>query len=529
MKTVGLVWRTVRHLTWRQVFFQLLHRLRGRGRLRLPKTAPVGYFLVVPDPEKSVSWQAGTFTFLNRSASFGSTTDWNYTPFGKLWAYNLHYFDFLNQPEMSVAQGLALIQDFMRQTDAVRIGLEPYPTSVRILNWVQFLSRHQLQDLAINQHLYAQVGLLTRRLEHHLSGNHLLENGFALLTGALFFRQERWYLTAARLLRRELTNQVLADGGHYERSPMYHQLLLDRLLDAVLLLQNDSWGSDPELELFLTRKAGLMLSWLRAITFRNGDVPLFNDAALGIAPSTDQLLKKADSILPQKRVPDTVLTTSGYRMFRRSRYELLATVGAPGPVHQPGHAHADTLSFVLQVNNQPVLVDTGTSTYELGPRRTWERSTEAHNTVTINGANSSEVWAGFRMGRRARVSIRSETDSTLTACHDGYRSLNLLHERTWSMEADAVILMDRLLNHSSGTGAGQAGVARFYFHPGLTLHTTEKGVQTNLLEIRVRSATKPELHVKDYALANGFNQLVTGQCLEVSFTDYLESTLTFPE
>ena len=238
MKNIGLFWRTVRHLTGRQLAYQLLHRLRGPARLHLSHKIPEAYFLAVPDADKPVSWQPGQFTFLNLTVLFPSAIDWNYAQHGKLWTYNLTYFDFLNQPDMSVNQGLRLIHDFIRQSAGVRDGLEAYPTSLRITNWVQFLSRHQVRDEVINQHLFAQVRLLSYRLEYHLSGNHLLENGFALLTGALYFRNSGWIRQATRLLRRELAEQILLDGGHYERSPMYHQLLLDRLLDTLLILQS---------------------------------------------------------------------------------------------------------------------------------------------------------------------------------------------------------------------------------------------------------------------------------------------------
>ena len=38
---------------------------------------------------------------------------------------------------------------------------------------------------------------------------------------------------AARLLKRELKREILRDGAHYEQSPMYHCILLDRLLDCI--------------------------------------------------------------------------------------------------------------------------------------------------------------------------------------------------------------------------------------------------------------------------------------------------------
>ena len=539
MKQVGRVWRTVRHLTARQVAYQVLTRLRGRARLTLPSVASPGYFLCGCLPDKPVSWVSGTFTFLNRSA-YLPIVDWNYGEYGKLWTYNLNYFDFLNQSApgestpggMTADTGLAFIRAFMGQTDRLSDGLESYPTSLRIINWVHFLSRNQIQDDAINRHLYAQAGLLRRRLEYHIAGNHLLENGFALLTAALYFRQDNWFQRAIRLVRDELSAQLLADGGHEERSPMYHQILLDRLLDLLLALRHDTWHNDLTGIDFLDDSATRMLNWLDAITFRNGDVPMVNDAAPCIAPTTAQLRAKAIRAGLGSGSPEpgadkasyrlSPLVESGYRNFSFPRYELLADIGAIGPDHQPGHAHADTFSFVLHVDNQPILVDSGTSTYDIGPRRVWERSTAAHNTVDVMDMNSSEVWAGFRVGRRARATLLTDTPTILTACHDGYQKLGITHERTWSAEPAYVRITDRLL---STTTQRQTGVARLYFHPDVLVSVVRLGAVCGPVRILFASVPPPQLRLTTYNMADGFNRLRLASCVEITFTNCLQTIL----
>ena len=62
------------------------------------------------------------------------------------------------------------------------------------------------------------------RWKYHLLGNHLLENGIALaFTGACFEGPDaaRWLATGLGILREQLPEQILADGMHFERSPMY--------------------------------------------------------------------------------------------------------------------------------------------------------------------------------------------------------------------------------------------------------------------------------------------------------------------
>src|SRR5690606_31529788 len=97
-----------------------------------------------------------------------------------------------------------------------------------------------------------------------------------------------------------------------------------------------------------------------------------------------------------KKVREIELSASGYRKLVRENMELVADIHGISPSYQPGHAHADHLSFVLQVGGNPFIVDMGISTYEIGERRAYERSTKAHNTVTLDDQNTSEVWSGFR-------------------------------------------------------------------------------------------------------------------------------------
>jgi hypothetical protein len=470
-------------------------------------------------------------TFLNQTVCFRQNgklaIDWNYADHGKLWTYQLTYFDFLNQPNMDAETGLTLVLDFIQQTPRLRTGLESYPTSVRIMNWIQFLSRIQCHDGLINRHLFAQVSLLNRRFEYHLVGNHLLENSLALLAGALYFRRLNWLRKAVRLIRVELQAQVLADGGHEERSPVYHQLLLDRLLGIILMVRTDTWQADRSFLQLLIQQAWYMMGWLESITFGNGDVPMVNDAAWGGAPTTEQLRKKACLVLPEAtpalKQRGRKLASTGYRVFQQPRYKLVVDVGAIGPDHQPGHAHADTFSFVLYVDDQPILVDSGTSTYEPGIRRNWERSTAAHNTVEVADQNSSEVWAGFRVGRRARVTILNQTNSLLRARHNGYSHLNVLHERQWESLPSSIQMNDWVDNQRKDVTL--TAVARYYIHPDVSITRMPDGIIAGPLRIQSTADEPLSLRLTTYELAEGFNRLRPGWCLEITFSRKLETKL----
>src|SRR5699024_9499842 len=127
----------------------------------------------------------------NQPHTFRDSIDWNYNKYGKLWAYNLNYFDYLQQSDITKEQGLELIHDFIDQIEDNREGLEPYPISLRGINWIVFLSRHGVEDAGIDASLYAQYQILLDNLEYHVDGNHLLENGCSLLFGACYFQDDQ--------------------------------------------------------------------------------------------------------------------------------------------------------------------------------------------------------------------------------------------------------------------------------------------------------------------------------------------------
>src|SRR5262249_2959052 len=115
-------------------------------------------------------------------------------------------------------------------------GWEPYPTSLRIVNWIKWVLSGNNPGTAIHQSLALQVRWLRRRLEWHLLGNHLIANAKALIFGGLYCdgaEADAWLDKGLAILAREAHEQVLPDGGHFELSPMYHAIVLEDFLDLI--------------------------------------------------------------------------------------------------------------------------------------------------------------------------------------------------------------------------------------------------------------------------------------------------------
>ena len=457
------------------------------------------------------------FEFLNLTKKFDKI-DWNYKEFGKLWTYNLNYFDYLNQEDFDKNEGLRIINDFIENIRDIKDGLEPYPISLRGINWIKFLTKYEIDGKKINDSLYAQYYILLDNLEYHLLGNHLLENGFSLLWGGVYFNDKKLLNKAKEILYEELNEQILKDGGHFELSAMYHQIMLFRILDCINLIDNEKWKNvNEEFLEFLKSKTILMLSWLKNITFENGDIPHFNDSTNAIAPTTKKLIDYANKLNINSQFPilNSQLKDSGYRKITRDKYECIIDIGNIAPDYIPGHAHADTFNFELYIKNSsqfpilnyPFIIDTGISTYEANKIREYERSTKAHNTVEVNNTNSSEVWGSFRVANRAKVIDLVEKDNYIKATHNGYKKFGVYHTREWEFFDDKIAITDTLNKKANA-------VFRLYFHPKIDKE-----------EIKKRIKAKHFL-IKECLVSFGYNKRVRSKVLEIEFYKELKVEIT---
>ena len=490
--------RTVRHLRPRQIAHQVLHRCRPWNGPAAPAApnpdAGAPSAAPAPEPAPAPGWPAafpapagdqpavlsGVLTFQNLPVTVGFPPDWNRTGLPRHWLYHLHYHEFLWTLPFERAREAALHWMAHHPPGPHRIGWEPYPTSLRLANWCAlFLRRHRgrtLADPRFRDALWASVRLqarhLMRNLEWRLLGNHLLENAAALaLAGSSFTHPDagRWLATGRGLLSRELPEQLLADGGHVERSPMYQC----RVLYSLLLLRA---AGTPALRELAGPYVVPAAEALAALTHPDGGIALLNDSAFGVYPPPRTLLRAAGAE-PARDGP-FALAETGYHGARTAGGDYVVCDAGPlGPDYQPGHGHADLFSFELSLGGVRVIVDSGVSTYEAGPMRDYCRSTRAHNTVEVDGCDSAETWAAFRVGRRCRPRdvVRTPVGEgfDLSARHDGYRHLpgRPTHGRTFRWRARGSQGSRGSLEIADRIDAARPvrAVARLHFHPDCRL------------------------------------------------------------
>jgi uncharacterized heparinase superfamily protein len=480
--TVADYFHSVRHLRAIQIYARLsswLPKPEGRrhGLLRVRPTASA-WVQSVERVRAQVT--PDQFRFLNQSRDIVGPRCWNDPSCPRLWLYNLHYFDDLNAQDAESQRGAdeGLMRRWIRENPLGQgCGWHSYPASLRIVNWIKWALNGAILAPEIAASLASQAQYLSRRLEYATLGNHIFENAKALVLAGCFFDgpdARSWMSEGLQILRREVPEQVLADGGHFERSPVYHAIFLDGVLDLVNLARVYRTCIPEDLVLAWCDTTRRMLGWLETMCHPDGEIALFNDAAFGIAPSLRDLqlyaqrLGVASCAQVSGQPPTQLLPQSGYARLVCGPAVLLFDGGAIGPDYQPGHAHADTLSFELSVSGRRIIVDAGTSTYAPGSDRSRERSTSAHNTVVVDGMDQTECWGAFRVARRARpLGFRLERFGAgvfVEAGHDGYKRLAdpVIHRRRIEMTASGVSVRDTI-----EAGARHQVDIAWHFHPVL--------------------------------------------------------------
>ena len=449
------------------MYGRLIHRF-WRPRVKLKSSPKLSKHTVSwQEPASRLPSMTGPFdfTFLNEKGNL-IEVGWDGPSREKLWRYNQHYFDDLNAQngyERKSWHNDLIEKWIVENPPLVGTGWESYPTSLRIVNWIKWnLGGNQLSASAL-ENLFIQLRWLNKRLEYHLLGNHLLANAKALVFGGLFFEgkeAEKWLIKGLRILNREIEEQILPDGGHFELSTMYHALAFEDILDLLNITKAYSTKLSREQQTKIStipNVAKSMHQWLKNMCHPDGEISFFNDSAFNVAPSVSEL----DSYFKRLEIENskaidknlTFLKDSGYVRIRNGSAVAIMDVAKIGPDYLPGHGHADTLSFELSVDKQRVFVNSGTSCYGISAERLRQRGTHAHNTLVINGKDSSEVWAGFRVAKRANpcdIKVDESEDGTcisIDASHDGYKKIfnrHIIHRRRWKFEDNNLAINDKI-------------------------------------------------------------------------------------
>lgn len=530
LNNIFRLYHTIKYLKLKQIFwrvFKLFPKFISQT-IVYPKNInekKTSYFI----PRKQITNDYNQFTFLNEKYSLGEK-GWDNSKISKLWRYNLHYFDYLlSEPDLNKNQlnaQINLIENWIENnTFGNGTGWEPYPTSLRIVNWIKWHWFCGGLSEKAKLSLWNQVKWLAKRPEYHLLGNHLFVNAKALLYASAFFQLDInsiIYKKAISILEKEILEQFLEDGAHFELSPMYHSLAMEDLLDLISL--SNSLPNNFPLNLILV-KYNKGIAWLHTMVYENLELPHFNDCANAIAPTYNELESYAIKLGIDKNQPQKsnfyYHQKSGFIVYKDHQSHLIADIGKIGPDYLPGHAHADTLSFELAIKGQRFIVNSGTSEYGNSTKRHFQRGTLAHSTIQIDSTNSSDVWSGFRVGKRAvpfniHLNLKDQINKGITfgASHNGYSKLNSnpIHSRTFNLNNNTWSIYDEI------SGLGNKIISRFYIHPEIEINIIDKELifsKNNIDLIQFKNTSKVDFEILDTFYYDNFGVNKPNKCIQI--------------
>jgi hypothetical protein len=442
--------------------------------------------------ERVESVRRGEVEFLNTTLAFAAPEalawdDDRLDELPGLWRLKLHGFVPLSwavrgyeEPEQALD---SLFQAWVRDwVESHPVGTEgylrrawtPYAVSLRVVNWCRYLawrSRIGTADdfVEMRRAIYKHGLFLQNHVEHDVGGNHLVENGAALVVAGTVFpgRSHAWIDEGTAVLREAAERQFLDDGGHFERSPMYHLLTLERYLTAVDLL-DDVGHPVPDA---IRSTAEWAAQFVAELAPPDDRIPLLNDAVHEEALSLPAILDYAERVgigagtrVASSSRLDAVsrgraLSSSGYYWLGTGDDRLLVDGGPAGPDHLPAHSHNDFLQVLLWVDGHQFVTDTGVYHYAPDAHRRTARSVQSHNTVQVGTAEPIEITGRYLMGRRTRPTVAFDADDRGAAFDGRYEVRSgsgqayahrrrVVHRPTWWLVWDDVELADPATAHS---------------------------------------------------------------------------------
>lgn len=489
-------------------------------------------FVGIPPVMEVAAWSEFGFSFLNSRIPFTGNCRWDPPEASRLWVYNLHYFRYLWS--MPPAEAVRLIEDWINlNPPGSRPGWEPYPIALRLREWSDWTVSQRGLDRRVRERVASsldqQLAHLLDQVEYEHLANHLLEDAIGLCWAGLRLSSPMAVVALGRgagLLQECLDEQLLGDGCHDERSPMYQASIAESLLRLSNVAADvDAGRAGLEIGTLAARAAVRLAESLSALVHPDGEIALLNDSALGVAPRPADLLRSA-GLGTAPRPGLRFLGDAGYASWRGGEGTFLVLdCGEIGPAHNTAHSHADMLSFEMSHRGVRVFTDTGVHTYDPGPVRSYDRSTRAHNTLEVDGLSQADLWAAFRCGRRGSILGASAHgrdggfELMGSVEYPGKGLGTVRHERRIRGNGQRIEFED--LCHADGR---HSAVLRLHVAPGIEVRDGgEKGIELLRGGETLMSVTGPAWQVSESPYHPRYGVEHLRPCLSTSW-EFMDST-----
>lgn len=434
---ITLYINTLKYLKPTQIYYRVFNRLkrelykRKLLSVKIPEKIKVmeGSNYIIPELDFDIDYLnrfeiddilKNQFTFINIKNQVELSKAWNNKKLQHLWRYNLHYFEYLFKLANEYSKGNKQNKYYEKFRDLITNwidnnpyaygdGWHPYTISLRITNWIAAYQTFKENircdydfDKCFRESIFTQYKYLQTNLEKDVLGNHYFENIKALIIGSIFFEDTKVKGKFKKELLKQLKEQILEDGMHFELSPMYHKIILEDLIKITYWLKNE------DIYIHLITYIQKMIDVTYSFENNFGKTPAFNDSADGVSKDYKCLLEVCNKYFKLSPKSNTSLDKSGFYIIEDRFKKLIFDTGDICPTYLPAHGHCDALSFELSINGSPFIVNSGTYQYESGEWRDFFRSTKAHNTVSISYNEQSQFWGSFRVAKRIKKVRRKQ-------------------------------------------------------------------------------------------------------------------------
>ncbi len=436
----------------------------------------------------------GQVTFLNRSQEIinpasVSPRDDRIVNFPRLWYLKLAGFEpvrwgVLGYDEpLKASEFVGTIESWLkacerRETVASRTGYlrgfwTPYAVSLRIITLCRYAGWTEGFSDQILRFLYKNLLFLENNVEHDVGGNHLFENGAALVIGGAAFPDDggRFVNLGIDVLESATEAQFLADGYHYERSPMYHLAVTMRLLTSLSVLEKSEREVPSWLQGIVTRSMSYLL-YLRPPDER---IPLLNDSVFDEAERLNTMLQYARSVGVDFNAdigPSNISGESGLHWLSSGGIQMLVDAGDSGPASQLAHTHNDPGTVLIWRGSVRLITDTGTFDYQPGDRRQTARSVRAHNTVEIGDTEPVAFNGRFRMSEAIETTttrLASDEVSAVSIDYCAGRDHQYTHRRTCYEGSDWILVWDKFTHDDETEIEEMSYTSRLHLHPDVSI------------------------------------------------------------
>ncbi len=361
----------------------------------------------------------------------------------------------------------------------------PLEVAIRLISWTSALSLIGAEGAERGdvESVLTSCALQARHVSDNLTvygssrNNHLIGEAAGLLAAGVAFPfldgADAWALAGRRVLSREIPAQLSADGISLEQTFHYQVFVIEFALVALACAR----AADLPFDDRFTERVGKAAAALDALADGAAAPPNVGDedggracllddrtgrqaraasaaACLATRGRLPEMLDPADlaasvwllggdevaAALEAPRLdsgaPTRAFPDGGYFVLGDGRAHSVVDCGPLGLGSIAAHGHADCLALEVARDGEWLVVDPGTCCYHR--ERRWRdhfRSTGAHNTVSVDGLDQSEMLGPFLWGARAsaNASFHAANDrfAVFAGSHDGYRKrLGAVHERT---------------------------------------------------------------------------------------------------